>query len=248
MLPALILAAFVAGLVDAIAGGGGLITVPALLATGLDPRLALATNKGQSIFGSTSSFARFARHGQVDRARAPISFACAALGSLFGARLVLWLDPRQLRPVALALLLLAASSALARRPDAPREHPLVTARPRAAAALVALVLGAYDGFFGPGTGTFLLLTYAHFFGDDLVGASGNAKVANFASNLAAFTLFAASGAVQWSIALPMGLAQVAGAYVGTELAVSKGVGLVRGVAIAVSLALAARIAWQMFAG
>ena len=114
--------------------------------------------------------------------------------------------------------------------------------------MVALGLGAYDGFFGPGTGTFLLLIYAYAFGDDLVGASGNAKVANFASNLAAFTAFAIEGKIRWEIAVPMGMAQVAGAWLGTELAVKRGAGLVRVAAVAVSLALAVRVVWQMAHG
>ena len=245
MIALLVLAAFAAGVVDAIAGGGGLITVPALLVAGLDPRVALATNKGQAIFGSSASFFRFARHGQIDRARAPSSLLSAGAGALLGAKLMLRLDPALLRPVALALLLVACASALVRRPGGGEAAPLVRRAPVACALAVGFALGAYDGFFGPGTGTFLLLTYAYFFGDPLVAASGNAKVANFASNLSAFLLFAASGSIRWQIALPMGAAQMTGAYLGTELAVRRGAGVVRGVAVGVSAALAARIAWQM---
>jgi uncharacterized membrane protein YfcA len=244
-LAALVAAAFGAGLVDAIAGGGGLITVPALLAVGMDPRVALATNKGQAVFGSSASFFRFLRHGQIDRGRTPWSFTAAALGSALGARLVLLLDPTVLRPLVLVLLVLASALAFVRRPEAATRARWVDRAPRLAALAVALVLGAYDGFFGPGTGTFLLLTYAYAFGDDLVAASGNAKVANFASNLTAFTAFALSGAIRWELALPMGAAQVAGAYVGTELAVKRGASLVRAVAVVISLALAVRVLWQM---
>ena len=245
MIGLLLLAAFGAGVVDAIAGGGGLITVPALLAVGMDPRAALATNKGQAVFGSSASFFRFLRHRQVDRGRAPWSFVAAAVGSVLGARLVLALDPAVLRPLVLVLLVVASALAFVRRPEAGGRAWWVERAPRLAALAVALLLGAYDGFFGPGTGTFLLLAYAYAFGDDLVSASGNAKVANFASNLASFAAFAASGAIRWEVALPMGAAQVTGAWVGTELAVKRGAGLVRGVAVAISLALAARILWQM---
>jgi len=248
MLALLIVAAFLAGLVDSIAGGGGLITVPALLAAGLDPRVALATNKGQAVWGACASFARFLRGGRVDRERAPWSFVAAALGSVLGARLVLVLDPKLLRPVVLVLLLLASGLAFVRKPAAATRAGWVAAAPRAAALAVGLGLGAYDGFFGPGTGTFLLLIYAHAFGDDLVSASGNAKVANFASNLAAFAAFSLSGSVRWELALPMGAAQVAGAYVGSGLALKRGAGLVRVVAVVISLALAARLFWQMRAG
>ncbi|MCS6900550.1 MAG: TSUP family transporter [Myxococcales bacterium] len=245
MISLLLLAAFGAGVVDAIAGGGGLITVPALLTSGLDPQVALATNKGQAVFGSSASFLRFLRHGQVDRRRAPWSFAAATLGSVLGARLVLALDPAVLRPLVLLLLLLASALALVSKPEASTRARWVERVPRLAAVVIALLLGAYDGFFGPGTGTFLLLAYAYTFGDDLVSASGNAKVANFASNLAAFAAFAASGVIRWELALPMGAAQVAGAWVGTELAVHRGARLVRAVAVTISLALAARVLWQM---
>lgn len=244
----LVLAAFAAGMIDAIAGGGGLITVPALLAAGLDPRFALATNKGQAVFGSSASFVRFIRHGRIDRQRALVSFAPAMIGSLLGARMVLNFDPARLRPVVLVLLLLAAVFALFRRSGEPTRASWVDAAPRFAAVLVAFALGGYDGFFGPGTGTFLLLIYAYAFGDELVDASGNAKVANFASNLAAFTAFALSGAIRWDLALPMGAAQICGAYVGTELAVKRGAGLIRVMGVVISLALAARVAWQLTHG
>jgi uncharacterized membrane protein YfcA len=243
----LALSAFVAGLVDAIAGGGGIITLPALLACGLGPHAALATNKGQAVFGSCTSLATFARHGQVDGARARLSLVAALVGSIAGARLVLVLSPTLLRPVVLVLLVAAAVAALARRPAELARPSWVERAPRSVALCLALGIGAYDGFFGPGTGTFLLLAYAYLFGDDLVRASGNAKVANFASNLGSFLLFAAAGAIRWEIAIPMGLAQAAGAFVGTRLTIRRGAGLVRWVAVVISLMLAARIGWQMVA-
>jgi len=110
----LVFAAFAAGLVDAIAGGGGIVTVPALLATGLDPRVVLATNKGQAIFGSATSFVAFARGGHVDRARAPWTFVSSLLGAFVGAKLLLMLDPRVLRPVVIGLLLFAAAASFVR--------------------------------------------------------------------------------------------------------------------------------------
>ncbi len=249
MLALLIVAAFVGGIIDAIAGGGGLITLPALLAAGLDPRVALATNKGQAVFGSSTSLVSFARHGLVDRHRAVITFPLAVLGALAGARLVLMLSPSVLQPVVVVLLVFAALLSFLRRPSNG-----VIASPRGKAkgpmylaltASVALCLGAYDGFFGPGVGTFLLLIYAYGFKDTLVEASGNAKVANFASNFASFSLFAYAGAIAWRIAVPMGIAQAAGSWLGARLAVRRGEKLVRITAVFISLALAARVATQM---
>jgi uncharacterized membrane protein YfcA len=238
----LMLAAFAAGVVDAIAGGGGLITLPALLAAGLPPAAALATNKGQAVFGAAASTFEFTRRGAVDRARAPYSFVAAALGSLLGAWLVLRVSPATLRPVLVALLPAAAAASLLKRPSPTTGPPTLAARaPRRLAIAIALALGFYDGFFGPGTGTLLLFAYAYFFGDALVSASGNAKVANLASNLAAFVFFAASGNIRWAIALPMAAAQFAGAAVGAALAVRKGAALVRAAAVTVSIALATKV-------
>lgn len=245
---ALALVALVAGTIDAIAGGGGLLTVPALLAAGLPPHLALGTNKGQSVFGSFAALARFARAGLVEPGRARVGFPLGLLGSLLGAALVLAVPAATLRPVVLVLLAAAALFIGLRRgkPEAraaggaPRRH-----RGSVAAGLVALVIGAYDGFFGPGTGTFLIVASVALLGDGLTEASAAAKVVNFASNLAALGLFAWRGVVLWQVALPMAAAQLVGGWVGAHLAVRRGDALVRRVAVAVALALAAKLAWDL---
>jgi hypothetical protein len=241
----LTLAGFVAGLVDAIAGGGGLVTVPALLTAGLPVDAVLATNKGQSVFGSLTSFSLFLRSGRIDRPRLAPTFVLAALGSALGARLVLLLDKKLLQPLVVVLLVVASLAVLVRRKDG--DHPVGWAirAPRVVAGLIALVIGTYDGFFGPGTGTFLVVAFAFFFGDDLVRASANAKVANFASNLAAFLTFFGGGAIVWRIALPMGVAQVLGSTVGTKLALRRGAGLVRAMTVIMALGVATRLVWIM---
>jgi len=171
----LTLAAFAAGTIDAIAGGGGLIALPALLTALPDPRLALGTNKGQSVFGSFASLLAYARAGRVDGRRAEASFGAALMGSILGARLVLALRPTLLRPVVLGLLLfVVAFFALRGRgrrgPEKPAEGLRVAKRyPAATALVVALALGLYDGFFGPGTGTFLIVLFVTVFGDDQIG-------------------------------------------------------------------------------
>lgn len=246
MVVLLVIAGFVAGLVDAIAGGGGIITLPALLAAHLDPAVALATNKGQAVFGSVSSVVEFGRKGQLDWKRAPWSFVFALLGAVLGARLVLRANPAVLRPAVIALLVAASVLTLVRKPTVGTRLAVVASHARASASVVALGMGLYDGFFGPGTGTLLVLGYAYWFGDGLVKASANAKVANSASNLGAMVLFAASGAIRWDIALPMGVAQLLGAVLGTRLTIRAGAGIVRAAAIVVGLLLAARVAWQAF--
>ncbi len=237
----LVLAGFGAGVVDAIAGGGGLITLPALLATGLPPHLALGTNTGQAVFGAVSSAASFWRRGAVDRPRAPAAFACGFVGSLLGALAQLALRPEALRPLVLVLLITAAVIV-----SWPRKSIGVDPEPIAHAmvwgAVVALVIGAYDGFFGPGTGTMLIVALVLVFGDSLTRASGNAKVVNLASNLAALILFAARGTILWRIALPMAAANALGAFLGARLAVRRGDRFVRVVVLVVVAALVVKIA------
>jgi uncharacterized membrane protein YfcA len=242
----LALAAFVAGTVDAVAGGGGLVTLPALLAAGFPAHLALGTNKGQSVFGAGASLTRFAAAGMVDWRRARLAFPAACAGSLAGAGLLLRLSPATLRPLVLALLV-AVALFLALR----RSPPRVTARspPRRAplaAAAIALVLGAYDGFFGPGTGTFLILAFASILGDGLARASGEAKVANFASNLSALALFAWRGNVVWAAALPMAAGQFVGGLVGAHLAIRRGDVFVRRIVLLVVLALVVKLARDLW--
>jgi uncharacterized membrane protein YfcA len=240
------LVALVAGTIDAIAGGGGLLTLPALLAVGLPPHLAIATNKGQSVFGSFAALVRFSHAGLVHGGRAKLTFPLGALGSLAGAALVLALPPAVLRPVVLALLAGVALFVGFRRGPPPRLEDAPP--PRHALALAggaALLIGAYDGFFGPGTGTFLIVAFVALLGLGLAHASAEAKVVNFASNLSALVLFAVRGTVIWRIALPMAAAQLAGGWLGAHLAVRRGDALVRRVVVGVALALAVKLALDM---
>jgi uncharacterized membrane protein YfcA len=239
--------ALCAGFVDAIAGGGGLLTVPALLAAGLPPHLAVATNKGQSTFGTLAAVRAFWRAGLVDGARARLSFPLGFLGSLLGAALLLWVRPEVLRPVVLVLLVSVALFVGLRR-GPPRAEARVPARwlwPVTGA--IAFLLGGYDGFFGPGTGTFLIVAFVALLGDTLTGASAASKVVNFASNLAALLLFAWKGVVVWQVALPMAAANLVGGHLGAGLAVKRGDALVRKVVLLVVLALCLKIARDLWA-
>jgi uncharacterized membrane protein YfcA len=238
----LAVAAFAAGLVDAIAGGGGLVTVPALLAAGLPPQVALATNKGQASFGAVSSFASFWSRGGIDRKRAPLGFVFGFLGSMAGARVLLLVRPEPLKPVVLVLLMIAATIVVW-----PRKPTHGTAHSWAMIALgpIAFALGFYDGFFGPGVGSMLIVAFVLVFGDTLTRASGNAKVVNLASNLAALLLFTMRGTVQWRIAIPMAAANALGAFVGARLAVKRGDKLVRVVVLGVVTVLVLKMAYDL---
>jgi uncharacterized protein len=236
----LALAAFAAGCVDAIAGGGGLVTFPALVAAGLPPHLALGTNKGQAVFGAVSSAAHFWKGEGLDKKRAPLGFALGLVGSLLGAAALLAVKPEPLRPVIIGLLAVAAATVLLKSHVKP--CPRTPAYPRLALGAIALGLGAYDGFFGPGVGSMLIVAFMLVFGDTLTRASGNAKVVNLASNLAAVALFAARGTVLWSVAVPMAVANAVGASVGARLALRNGDRLVRWVVLAVVVAAMGKLA------
>jgi uncharacterized membrane protein YfcA len=235
--------AFLAGTVDAMAGGGGLITVPALLSAGLPPHLAYGTNKGQSVWGSAAALVTFWRRGRIDRRQALFAFPLGFIGSVLGARLVLLIDNETLRPIAIAMLIGAAVLLVVKKPvrdeDAPPgEH---AGRYLVIAGLLALVIGAYDGFFGPGTGTFLIVGFVAFCGKSLTRATADAKVVNFASNLAAMIAFALAGMVVWEVALPMAAAQLAGGMVGARMAIQGGAPLIRIAVLVVSGALVVKL-------
>lgn len=229
----LALAALGAGTVDAIAGGGGLITLPALLAAGLSPHQALGTNKGQAVWGSGAALVAFWRAGRVDRRQAAYTFPLGLVGSVIGAAIVSAIDREALRPIVIAMLVGASILLVVRKPARMEDRP---ARWFVAGGL-ALVIGAYDGFFGPGTGTFLIVGFVALCGRSLVHASADAKVVNFASNLAAIAVFAREGYIVWEIALPMAIGQLCGGVVGAQLAMKGGERIVRGVVLAVSGAL-----------
>jgi uncharacterized protein len=225
----LVLAALASGFVDAIAGGGGVITVPTLLAVGVPPHLALGTNKGQAIFGSSIALWTYGRAGLVDARCARATFPAGLVGALLGSQLVLWIAPDALRPIVIALLV-GVAIFFALRPLHPARQ-IGAAKPREPwiAAAIAVSIGAYDGFFGPGTGTFLMFAFVLCFGASLPSATADAKVVNFASNLGAVALFAGQDLVLWQVALPMAAAQLAGAWLGAHTAIRGGSRWVRAV-------------------
>jgi uncharacterized membrane protein YfcA len=239
----LVAASTFAGTVDAIAGGGGLVTVPALLVAGLPEPLALGTNKGQSVWGSLSAMIAFWRADRIDRRQALFAFPLGFAGAIVGARLVLLIDRDALRPIVIALLVGAAALLVLRKPSRDADDPS-RRRPLVAAAL-ALVIGAYDGFFGPGTGTFLIVGFVALCGRSLLHASADAKVVNFASNLASVLVFARAGTIEWAIALPMAAGQLVGGMIGARLALRGGARLVRVVVLVVSGALVAKLAFDL---
>jgi hypothetical protein len=245
-LPLLVAAGLIAGLVDAIAGGGGLLTVPALLLTGLPTAQVLGTNKGQSVFGSGSALWTFWRAGRIEPGRVPAAFGLGFVGSLTGAMAVGLLPDTVLKPLVLALLVGVALFLSLRRDfgGSVASDQMVRFDP-VRAALIAFAIGGWDGFFGPGTGTFLIMAQVVWLGDSMTSASAHAKIVNFGSNLAAVLLFAWKGTVLWHLALPMAGAQIVGSVLGARLAVRGGDRFVRRVVLLVVVALVAKITYDL---
>jgi uncharacterized membrane protein YfcA len=238
----LVAAAGFAGFVDAIAGGGGLITVPALLLAGLPPVDALATNKLQGSFGAGSAMLRYAWAGQVRLGAqgrpAAVSFLAAGLGSA----VALVAPAEALRAVLPAVLVGVALFLLVKRDlgDADRAARM---RPAVFGLTVVPAVAFYDGILGPGTGSFFMLGFVLLAGFGLLRATAETKALNCASNLGSLAVFALAGGVWWGLGLAMAAAQVAGAQAGARLAVRCGARVIRPLLVVVSLALAARLAW-----
>ncbi len=241
---------FLAGLVDAVAGGGGLIALPAYLVAGLPPHFASATNKCSSVFGTTLSTFRFLKQGRFHRRAAIVSAVTALIGSALGTRLNLLLSEKALHYVLIVLLPVIAVFLLLRRDFGleSRVEELSRQKLTVLSALIGLVLGAYDGFFGPGAGTFIILAFTALCGFDLVTASGNAKVVNLCSNIAAFVTFASAGKILWALGLPAACCSIAGHYVGSSLALKDGAKIIRPMFFVVLSLLLVRVGWDLVTG
>lgn len=238
----LALAALAAGLMDSIAGGGGLITVPALLATGLPPSLALGTNKLQASFGSGTALVRYARAGLVPREEAGPAVGFTAVGAAAGTLTVRFLPTAWLGWL-IPLLLAGIFVYLLFKPEWGQEaRPARWPRGRFY-ALFGLALGFYDGFLGPGTGTFWTVALTGLLGHGLARATAQTKVANFTSNVVSLAVFAALGQVLWILGLGMGLCQALGARIGTKLALTRGAKFIRIVFLTVVALTLSKLLW-----
>lgn len=243
------LASALAGFIDSIVGGGGLVLVPSLFALypGAAPATLFGTNKSASVWGTAIAAWQYSHRVRLPWAALLPGVAACLVGSMAGAWLVTQINPDFLRKLLPLVLLAVLLYTLARKDmgqtHAPRFHG---AAERWAMLAMGLVLGVYDGFFGPGTGSFMVFLLVRWLGYDFLNASASAKVLNAATNLAALTLFALKGHVWWHLALPMALANIAGSVLGTRLALQRGVGFVRGVFILVVSALILKTAFDAF--
>ena len=220
---------FLGGLVDAVAGGGGLITLPAYLLAGLPPHAASATNKCGNVWGTLLATYRFLKRGEVHLSSAVCGGVGALIGAWAGAKLNMIMPERYLYYLMLIIVPVMAVFLLFKREFGTEDHSHELS-PRRLLILslgIGLVMGCYDGFFGPGAGTFLMLAFTGLCKFDLLTASGNTKVANSASNVASLVTFALAGQVVWSVGIPAAICGIAGGYVGSGLALKNGAKVIR---------------------
>ena len=241
----LAVAAFAAGIIDAIAGGGGLIQLPALM-IGLaksETVVILGTNKVPSIFGTSASALMYRRNIKTDTKLLFTMALPAFLGSMGGASLASRIPTEVLKPIVVSLLI-AVLIYTWKRPQLGQIELLRQSEPLRLkiSAVAALIIGFYDGLIGPGTGSFLVLTLVAILGFAFLSASAIAKVVNVATNLGAIIIFGANGEIIWKIGLTLAIANVAGGLIGAHLALRGGSNLVRKVFMGVTLALIIKVA------
>ncbi|MBR1407802.1 MAG: TSUP family transporter [Clostridia bacterium] len=234
---------FLTGFVDAIGGGGGLISLPAYLFAGLPVHMAIATNKLSSACGTCLVTARYIRSGMVTARLVPPTVLAAFCGSFLGAQLSLRMDEQIMKTLLIFVLPAAAFVVLNRHlfSDEAGSHFALDRRTFCLCTLSAFVIGAYDGFYGPGTGTFLIIAFTALAGMPMGMANGQAKVINLTTNLTSLAVFLASGQVVWALGLAGAACNMAGSYLGSGLAIRKGAKIVRPVILAVLLLLFIKI-------
>ena len=238
---------FVSGFVDSIAGGGGLISLPTYHVVGFSPHLALGTNKFVSCIGTVFSTLRFVRNKNYNLTSAIPSIVFALVGSAIGAKIAIYLDVVVLRYILVFGIPLIAVIVFKKK-NLERRTPKNLSKTRVIvySSFVGLLVGGYDGFFGPGTGTFLILIYVSFLGFDLLTSMGNAKLVNLSSNIASLAVFIIEGKIIYAIGIPAALCAIAGHYLGSGFAIKKGRTIVRPVLLAVLILLLAKIIADMF--
>ena len=239
---------FCASFMDAIAGGGGIISVPTYLLAGLPPHMALGTNKLSSCLGSVASTSRYIKNGFIDWRLGIPSVVLALVGAHFGTRLQLMVDEVYLQYLLLGVLPVVAFVVLRQR-QLPEEKGIIDPRKQQAIVyLASLVVGTYDGFYGPGTGTFLLLIFCNLAKMDVRTAGGNVKLVNLASNVGAVATSLANGQVLLVLGLIGAVTSFTGHYVGAGLAIKNGSKIVKPTVIIVLILLAIKILQGLFAG
>ncbi len=239
---------FFAGFIDAIAGGGGLISVPAYMIAGLPPHYVLGNNKFSSSIGTLFTTAAYHKNKLIDMRIAIISALFALGGSFAGARTVLLIDPQFLHYILVVLIPAVAVFTFIKKDLGKDNHSIHIERRNAIflSSSAAFIIGFYDGFFGPGTGALLILFYTAVLKYDFVTANANTKVVNLASNIAAVTTFIINGKILYSIGIPAAICGVTGNLIGAHIVIKRGKNIIRPVFIGVLVLLFLKILYDIF--
>lgn len=241
----LFLAALFAGFVDAIAGGGGIITVPALLAVGFPPHLALGTNKLQSSFGSLTAALNYRRAGMLSFRELATGIGFTALGAIAGTLAVQVVSADGLKHL-IPVLLVGIFVYVLFNPDLGRIHKPQRMAPGLFHVIFGCLIGFYDGFFGPGTGSLWTVAFVIWLGLDLKKATAHTKALNFTSNIVSLATFLIGGYVVIAAGLLMGIGQILGAYIGSHLVLKRGTKFVRVFFLCVVALTIGRLLWSMY--
>lgn len=245
VLAILLAAAFAAGFVDAIAGGGGLITLPVLMLSGVPPVQALATNKIQGMFGAGTAAFSYARSGHVDlKAQAPAALLAAAAS--FGGALLVTVLPTEWIRLILPVLLIGIALFFALRPGLDDSDRTRRLSPLVFTLTAVPLVAGYDGLLGPGAGSFYMLAFVLLSGYGILKATAHTKLLNFASNVGGLIAFALVAQPLWLLGLAMGVVQIAGARLGAKMALKQGAKVIKPLLVLTSLSLAAKLLWEMF--
>lgn len=243
----LCLGGFLAAFVDSIAGGGGLISMPVLLMAGLPAHLALGTNKFAGAFGCFSSAYKYSKSGKtnIDLLKKLIPFTI--LGCLLGVKCVLSISENILNILVFLMILIVALYTYLKK-DLGKEDKFenLSKENIKKGIIMAFTLGFYDGFFGPGTGTFLTFAFIKIYGFDFLHASANTKILNFTSNFTALILFMFSGQILYKVAIFYAISMVLGGYIGAKVAINKGSQLIKPIFLFMAVAVAIKLLSQAF--
>ncbi|MGL3605669.1 TSUP family transporter [Rhizobium sp. G187] len=236
----LFVAAFIAGFIDSIAGGGGLVTIPIMLIAGIPPLETLGTNKLQSMFGAGSATLAYARKGHVDLKKQLPMAGMATLGGALGA-LIATIVPGDVLRALMPFLLVAIALYFALKPNISDEDRHQRIAPLVFGLTFVPLIGLYDGVFGPGTGSFFMLAFVSLAGFGMLKATAHTKLLNLGSNTGAFLIFLLNGVVLWKVGLMMGIGQFLGAQTGSRFAMKKGAKIIKPLLIFTCVALAIRL-------
>lgn len=238
-------AGFIAAAVDSIAGGGGLISLPAIMAVGVPPHSALGTNKFASTCASFTSTLTFAKSKKIYMPLIKFLIPCTLIGAALGVKTALKIDQAILQIMVLVLIFAVAIYTIVKKDFGSKDmFKGLTKLNIFYGCIFAFTIGFYDGFFGPGTGSFLIFLFISIFGFDFTISAGNGKILNFVSNITALVLFALNGKIIYLVGIPMALSMILGARIGTKIAIKNGAKVIKPIFVTIALILTAKLLYS----